>query len=451
MRLFARATSAALVAAAPRHIACVGDSITLGQNAVGSYPARLFNSLPDAPVIANLGVDAATVASYEGTTQHATLLSRAWDVVVIMFGTNEVISHPGQIGNACAENLACTYATHYGKLVDDIRAVSPNTTILAAIPPQTYGAFAEVDVLRKLIPAIALAHKLPLPIDLYAALYGTPLTPHCTLATSTPSGCRFFCDAHQCDQLHPSAAGYQAIAAAVALRVPPTMLCLHGGGQTIDDMEDMLRKTLGSLYNSYHLVYVLAPHNYLWLRDPPNGKDAPTLTAAWDKLALETLDKAVQAHGPVYGIVGYSQGAAMALAYLAHAPSGTFQIALMYCGYVPTTHQGVAARIKSKSPISVRALVYAGLEDKVIDACLTMDYAKHFASVTYAIDPDGGHVPPAAKTAAGMNIAKFLDSDKAAPAPYPPPVCNAASVAQPAHAMTALMAVATWALQKARA
>lgn len=429
-----------------RNIACVGDSITRGQHAAGSYPARLSALLPDAPTVTNLGVNSATVTSYASTAQHASLLSRAWDVVVIMFGTNEVLSHPGQLGSACATNLACTYATEYGKLVGSIRAVSARTTIFTVIPPQTYGTYPETDVLRELVPAIAQTHGLPPPIDLYTALDGTDATPRCMLTTSTPAGCRFFCDAQQCDQLHPVARGYEAIAAAVAHHVPPQLLCLHGGGQTAAGLEAMVKQTMGSAYQDYRFVYVTAPHSGLWLRDPPGGKAVPTTSSAWDAPALAALDAAVHAHGPFYGIVGYSQGAAMALAYLAHAPAHTFQTALFFCGYVPTTHEGVTARIKSASPLPVRALVYAGLQDTVIAPCLTMASAQHVADVTYAISPQGGHAPPAAGTAAGEAVAHFLAGKTAALDAHPPPACNAAASARPAPHFWAMMAMAAWAL-----
>merc|ERR1719498_1649864 len=95
-----------------------------------------------------------------------------------------------------------------------------------------------------------------------------------------------------------------------------------------------------SLSSSFELVFAEAPYSgSLWIRDPPNGKGELTTDPDWAAASVKHLNEVVQNQGPFFGILGYSQGAAMSLVYLSLAPAGTFQVAMLFCGYVPTTHQ----------------------------------------------------------------------------------------------------------------
>ena len=76
------------------------------------------------------------------------------------------------------------------------------------------------------------------------------------------------------------------------------------------------------------------------------------------------LDQIVQDQGPFYGILGYSQGSAFAPVYLSTVATGTFQVALLFCGYVPTTHTGLVGRIDGATPFGdIPALVWMGAND----------------------------------------------------------------------------------------
>merc|ERR1719330_2163640 len=88
----------------------------------------------------------------------------------------------------------------------------------------------------------------------------------------------------------------------------------------------------------------------LWMMDPPGGKGAPTTDPNWAIESYNYLDTVVASEGPFHGIAGYSQGSAFVSAYLSHAPANTFQVAIMFCGYIPTTHEGITADIQSASP-----------------------------------------------------------------------------------------------------
>ena len=70
----------------------------------------------------------------------------------------------------------------------------------------------------------------------------------------------------------------------------------------------------------YTLVFANAPEvGGLWIRDPPNGKAVATTDANWAAASVTYLDGLVRSQGPFYGILGYSQGAAMSIYYLSRA------------------------------------------------------------------------------------------------------------------------------------
>ena len=145
------------------------------------------------------------------------------------------------------------------------------------------------------------------------------------------------------------------------------ILCLHGGGQSASSFENdagivALQNELGS---SYEFVFPQAPYSgSLWMRDPPGGKESATTDPDWAADSISMLDQIVQDQGPFYGILGYSQGSAFAPVYLSTVATGTFQVALLFCGYVPTTHTGLVGRIDGATPFGdIPALVWMGAND----------------------------------------------------------------------------------------
>ena len=82
-----------------------------------------------------------------------------------------------------------------------------------------------------------------------------------------------------------------------------------------------LRVLLTDLINElseFEFVFAETPEeNYAWIRNSPGGKDDPTTDTNWASNSINYLDELVSTKGP-FGIIGYSQGVAMALVYLAH-------------------------------------------------------------------------------------------------------------------------------------
>ena len=70
----------------------------------------------------------------------------------------------------------------------------------------------------------------------------------------------------------------------------------------------------------------------------------------------------VYEHGSFSGILGFSQGAAFIPVYLANT-SNKFDMALMFNGYLPTTHQGLMGSINSAAPFKIPSIVFSGDKD----------------------------------------------------------------------------------------
>ena len=131
----------------------------------------------------------------------------------------------------------------------------------------------------------------------------------------------------------------------------PKILCLHGGGGDAEGFR-MQANRLTKAMPGLDFVFLSAPNNGgLWVPDPPisGGLKGASTESNWDSDSTALLDDVVQKQGPFYGILGYSQGASFAISYLSHAPAGTFQLAALFCGYLPSTHLGIMARIDART------------------------------------------------------------------------------------------------------
>ena len=161
-----------------------------------------------------------------------------------------------------------------------------------------------------------------------------------------------------------------ALAALIDVASPLKILCLHGGGGDGPSFQSdpgmvALESSLGS---TFEFVYASGPYaGGLWIMDPPGGKNQPTTDPNWASQSVAVLDNLVATQGPFHGLLGYSQGTAMALTYLASAPTSTFEVVMLFCGYIPTTHTGLTNSISAASPFGgINALVWMGANDFII-------------------------------------------------------------------------------------
>ena len=78
--------------------------------------------------------------------------------------------------------------------------------------------------------------------------------------------------------------------------------------------------------------------------------------------SINYLTNFIENNGPFYGILGYSQGAAMSIVLLAYTDI-KFEKVLLYNGYLPKTHNGLMKTINEKKPLDSVPLIFLGKED----------------------------------------------------------------------------------------
>ena len=213
---------------------------------------------------------------------------------------------------------------------------------------------------------------------------------------------------------------------------PLKILCLHGGDGSGPGFQSEMSGFANAFPSSVTFVYANGGYGsdggYLWVPDPPGGKDEPTTNRDVADASVDVLDAIVSAQGPFDGIMGYSQGSMMVLYYLSRVPAGTFRFALMFCGYVPTTHLGMVEYIDEAAPISIPAFIFAGSNDYIISNAQTEGQRDKFDADqrTYYVGTGVGHVVPGSSSTPGYSqaiafISQFPSSTSPVPSPDPIP------------------------------
>ena len=159
--------------------------------------------------------------------------------------------------------------------------------------------------------------------------------------------------------------------------------------------------------SNFEFVFADAPGN-LWMQDPPGGKDNPTTDPNWANTAITYLDNLISQQGPFFGILGYSQGAAFIPVYLANT-TNTFNVALMYNGYLPYTHQGLMNTINSSAPFNVPSMVFSGEFDTGFKD-MAPDLASKFVDSVDIHSSSAGHHLPFESDPAFSQIISFINS-----------------------------------------
>ena len=173
----------------------------------------------------------------------------------------------------------------------------------------------------------------------------------------------------------------------------PRILCLHGGGDSAAIFQsDPAMQDLIEAVSEFEFIFVDAPEEGgLWIRDPPGGKDEGTSDPDWADTSISFLDEYISENGPFYGILGFSQGAAMIPVYLAHS-SFTFERAIMFNGYMPTTHHGLIGTIEQNVPFETHSLIFEGEQDPF--AYGSDELVGNFSNPKHVISNDADHHLP---------------------------------------------------------
>ena len=220
---------------------------------------------------------------------------------------------------------------------------------------------------------------------------------------------------------------FAAFGAMLAVSAPAAaslkILCLHGGGQS----SSAFQSTAGmrALEASFpQITFVYASGGFpgdLWVPDPPGGKGQPTTVPNVAAASMAALDTIVANQGPFFGILGYSQGSMFVAAYLSHAPANTFQVAMMFAGYTPETHQGLLASIESAAPFGdIPALVWMGTADSVISNVQTNGQAALFTNPTVLVSQGGDHAVPSSVDSTYAQVVEYVTFHSAASSPTAP-------------------------------
>ena len=127
-------------------IACAGDSITYGSGIKGgraynSYPALLEKKLGEGYSVSNFGksgycVSKASDKTYWKTVDYKDFLGAGADIIVIMFGTNDLRTDRW-LGSDATGGVAVkdTYVDDYCAMIESYREVNPEVKVYVMIPP----------------------------------------------------------------------------------------------------------------------------------------------------------------------------------------------------------------------------------------------------------------------------------------------------------------------------
>ena len=239
------------------------------------------------------------------------------------------------------------------------------------------------------------------------------------------------------------------------------ILCLHGGGSSGPAFQSQtgMKNLMASLdSNKYEFVFANTPENNgVWIKDPPGGKegiatnssddkesekdtggvcstkkDKATCNAEsgctwydeynmcwtetkrrrlstdslWAQMSMNYLDSIIATQGPFYAILGYSQGAAMSIVYVAENQH-TFEKMLLFNGYLPTTHQGLMDKINTNSPIKTPTLIFIGEKD--VFATMGLEVKNKFSNYIEVISSQANHHLPYTNDPTFQNITNFIE------------------------------------------
>ena len=189
------------------------------------------------------------------------------------------------------------------------------------------------------------------------------------------------------------------------------ILALHGGGgsaaslQSNNGIQDLMEAL-----PEYDFYFPQTPESDgVWIRDAPGGKEEGTTDPDWANQSISYLDSYIVENGPFNAILGYSQGAAMSIIYLAHSDI-VFDKVILMNGYLETAHQGLMDTIVDKSPFSESALIFEGENDEWFGYG-SAEVADIFSNSTHLIG-DAAHDPPIKSDRAFQHLVDWIKENQ---------------------------------------
>uniref|UniRef100_A0A8C8S9T7 Esterase OVCA2 n=1 Tax=Pelusios castaneus TaxID=367368 RepID=A0A8C8S9T7_9SAUR len=193
---------------------------------------------------------------------------------------------------------------------------------------------------------------------------------------------------------------------------PLRLLGLHGYGQNRRSFHERTGALRKALRGRAELVCVSAPHRVpgpeagdprgWWLAEAEGA--GPGLEES-----LAALAAAFAELGPFDGLLGFSQGAALAglLCALRHGgdPRFPFRFAVLVAGFCS---RAAALGRCEREPIALPSLHVLGRADRIVPAALSRELAARFVEPTLLVHPGGHLVPGSAPQRAAL--LGFLDA-----------------------------------------
>ena len=186
------------------------------------------------------------------------------------------------------------------------------------------------------------------------------------------------------------------------------ILCLHGGGGNASSLEyQQGMQDLIAVLPDCEFIFASSPvSGGVWYNDPPGGGKDPTYDPNWADVSVNYLNDFIEANGPFDAILGYSQGVPMSLVYLATG-SYDFDNALLFNGYLPTTHMGLINVIDANSPFTQSALIFIAQNDYYFYD-MGLELKNKFTSYTELISTSAGHALPTQTDTNFQSVVNFL-------------------------------------------
>ena len=145
-----------------------------------------------------------------------------------------------------------------------------------------------------------------------------------------------------------------------------------------------------------------------WWNDPVD-KNTPTTDVNHASESINYLNNFINQEGPFYAILGYSQGAAMAIVYISQNVTNNFSKIILCNGYLPTTHNGLMSIINQNSPYSTSTYIFIGNNDSFRD--MSLDIKNIFINYIESISLSAGHHLPYNSDNVFMNLVNFIRNE----------------------------------------
>jgi pimeloyl-ACP methyl ester carboxylesterase len=189
------------------------------------------------------------------------------------------------------------------------------------------------------------------------------------------------------------------------------ILCLHGGGGSAAGFRQQqgIRDLIASdNLTNYEFTFLNSPYpSGVWYEDPPYGKNIPTVDSSWANRSIIYITNYINNNGPFHGILGYSQGAAMVIVYLAYT-NIQFEKVLLFNGYLPSTHQGLMNKIIQESPMNETPLIFLATNDPFYIGGTDIKVQNIFAKDYQVISTQAGHSLPTNDDPTFSNVVEYI-------------------------------------------